>query len=79
MKKNKLKQLKEEYMDIPIPEELDSVVNKAVNSNISYKTKEHGRFRKFVAVAASTAAMIALLGIGVNTSPAFFIIGTCDR
>jgi len=71
MKKNKLKQLKEEYMDIPIPEELDSVVNKAVNSNISYKTKEHGRFRKFVAVAASTAAMIALLGIGVNTSPAF--------
>ena len=37
---NNFKQLKKEYMDIPIPEELDFVVRKAIKESRSNGVKE---------------------------------------
>ncbi len=73
MKNNSLEKLKKEYMDIPIPQELDFVVKKALKESRSNSTSmaAKGRLRKAAAVAASTAACVAVLTIGVNTSPAF--------
>ena len=73
MKNNSLEKLKKEYMDIPIPQELDFVVKKALKESRSNSTTmaAKGRFRKAAVVAASTAACVAVLTIGVNTSPAF--------
>lgn len=71
MKNDNLKQLKKEYMDVPIPEELDFVVRKAIKESRSNGIKRKGRFRKAVAAAASIAATVAVLTVGINTSPAF--------
>lgn len=73
MKNNSLEKLKKEYMDIPIPQELDFVVKKALKESRSNSTTmaAKGRLRKAAVVAASTAACVAVLTIGVNTSPAF--------
>ena len=71
MKNNNFKQLKKEYMDIPIPEELDFVVRKAIKKSRSNSIKGKRRFSKGVAVAASIAATVAVLTVGINTSPAF--------
>ncbi len=73
MKNNSLEKLKKEYMDIPIPQELDFVVKKALKESRSNSTSmaAKGRLRKAAAVAASTAACVAVLTIGVNMSPAF--------
>ncbi|CDI40575.1 Anti-sigma-V factor RsiV [Tepidanaerobacter acetatoxydans Re1] len=73
MKNNSLEKLKKEYMDIPIPQELDFVVKKALKESRSNSTTmaSKGRLRKAAVVAASTAACVAVLTIGVNTSPAF--------
>lgn len=68
---NNFKQLKKEYMDIPIPEELDFVVRKAIKESRSNGIKRKGRFSKAVTVAASIAATVAVLTVGINTSPAF--------
>ena len=68
---NNFKQLKKEYMDIPIPEELDFVVRKAIKESRSNGVKRKGRFSKAVTVAASIAATVAVLTVGINTSPAF--------
>lgn len=58
-------------MDIPIPEELDFVVRKAIKESRSNGVKRKGRFSKAVTVAASIAATVAVLTVGINTSPAF--------
>ncbi|NLU10492.1 MAG: DUF3298 and DUF4163 domain-containing protein [Tepidanaerobacter acetatoxydans] len=73
MKNNSLEKLKKEYMDIPIPQELDFVVKKALKESRSNSTTmaAKGRLRKAAVVAASTAACVAVLTIGVNMSPAF--------
>ena len=68
---NNFKQLKKEYMDIPIPAELDFVVRKAIKESRSNGIKRKGRFSKAVTVAASIAATVAVLTVGINTSPAF--------
>ncbi|GAQ25898.1 DUF3298 and DUF4163 domain-containing protein [Tepidanaerobacter syntrophicus] len=66
-----LKGLKNEYLDIPIPEELDFVVRKAIKENRSLKPKERSSFKKTIIAAASALIIMATVTVGINTSPAF--------
>ncbi|WP_353682089.1 DUF3298 domain-containing protein [Tepidanaerobacter sp. EBM-49] len=66
-----LKDLKNEYLDIPIPEELDFVVRKAIKENRSLKPKERSSFKKTIIAAASALIIMATVTVGINTSPAF--------
>jgi len=67
----KLKQLKEDYMDIPIPDELDFKVKKAIKQGRkSMKAKDNkAKIRKGYIAAASVAAATVVLTVGVNVSP----------
>lgn len=70
MKDNKLEQLKKEYMNVPIPKELDFTVRKALKEsgvNINKKNK----FKRIRTIAASIVAATVILTAGVNVSPAF--------
>jgi hypothetical protein len=66
MNSNRLDQLKQEYMSTPIPRELDFVVRRALQKN---RQKNH--FNKVRIAAASVAAALALVTVGVNSSPVF--------
>lgn len=66
-----LKDLKNEYLDIPIPEELDFIVRKAIKENRSLKPKERSSFKKTIIAAASALIIMATVTVGINTSPAF--------
>lgn len=70
MKNKKIEELKREYKNAPIPEELDFVVKKALNENKKYlnKRKYNNTVRK---VAVSVAAATVIFTIGVNSSPVF--------
>lgn len=59
----KIKKMKDEYKNIPIPEELDSVVEKAIQTSKTKKTRSY----KW---AAGVAAAAVLFTAGINTSPA---------
>jgi hypothetical protein len=74
MKDRKLEQLKKEYMDVPIPQELDFVVKRALKESGIKMTKMKERKKKFsgiAKIAVSIAAAIAIMIVGVNTSPVF--------
>lgn len=60
---HRLEQLKEQYNQIPIPEELNTVVLRALNQSSSRRTAR----RRWI--SAATAAILIVL-IGINTSPA---------
>ena len=66
MNNNRLDQLKQDYMNTPIPRELDFVVRKALQQN---RKKDY--FKKARVAAASVAAALALVTVGVNSSPVF--------
>lgn len=71
MKKNQMEQLKEDYKNIPIPEELDFIVRKALKSGgINNMNKKYG-YKKIYAAAASVAAVVVALTVAVNSSSAF--------
>ncbi|WNR46743.1 RsiV family protein [Paenibacillus roseipurpureus] len=59
----KIEQMKQQYMDIPIPAELDFIVNRAIQLH----KKKSKRSMKWVAAAA---AAVVILVAGLNTSPA---------
>ncbi|SDN01143.1 Protein of unknown function [Paenibacillus sp. yr247] len=59
----KLEQMKQQYMDIPIPEELDFIVNKAIKQN----KKRKSNVKWISAVAAAGILFVT----GINTSPSF--------
>ncbi|HHT71576.1 MAG: DUF3298 domain-containing protein [bacterium] len=63
---DQLDQLKHEYISTPIPRELDFVVRRALQKN---RQKNH--FNKVRIAAASVAAALALVTVGVNSSPVF--------
>lgn len=69
MKDNKLERLKKEYMDTPIPNELDFVVRKAFKQG-RIKMKRKDNINKLVVSAASIAVLTIGITAGVNTSPA---------
>jgi hypothetical protein len=71
MKSKSLEQLKKEYADIPIPPELDFIVKKAFKENGVNIIKKSNSLKNTSILAASVAAAIVILTVGVNTSPVF--------
>jgi hypothetical protein len=71
MKSKSLEQLKKEYADIPIPPELDFIVKKAFKKERVNLIKKSSKFKGVSILAASVAAAIIILTVGVNTSPVF--------
>lgn len=71
MKDKNLEQLKKEYLEIPIPRELDFVVKKALKESGKKMNKKNNRFKGLKVAVASLVASLALFFIGVNTSPVF--------
>jgi len=66
-----LQVLKKQYLDTPIPKELDSRVEKAIKDGIAYRRKKKRILKRISIAAASIVVSAALLTIGVNSSPAF--------
>ena len=71
MNVKKLEQLKKNYLDTPIPGELDLVIKKALKESGVNMSKDNNRFKGLKVAAAFLVASSALLTIGVNTSPVF--------
>lgn len=71
MKDNNIKQLKKDYLDIPIPSELDLIVKRAFKESGVSTIKKSNRLKSLRTLAASVAAAIVLLTAWVNTSPVF--------
>lgn len=69
MKDKSLHQLKKEYLEVPIPMELDFIVNKALKDSGVKSISNKSNFRKIKIVAASIVAATAVLTVGVNSSP----------
>lgn len=63
----KMKQLKKEYMDIPIPEELDFIVRKALKDGGMKRYKKSNKYKWIGGVVASVFIFTA----AINTNPAF--------
>lgn len=61
---DKLKNLKEQYNNIPIPKELESLIEK----NLQYPPKKNKR--KLPIFLTSVAAAVVLFTVGLNTNPA---------
>lgn len=68
MDNRKLEQLKQEYADIQIPEELDFIVRKSIKQGRK-NMKRKSNIKNIKIASASVAASIVLLTAGVNTSP----------
>lgn len=71
MKDNKLEQLKTEYMEVPIPKELDFVVKKALKASGVSNNRRKKSFKQIKRAAASIAAALVILAAGANISPVF--------
>ncbi|MBL4937292.1 DUF3298 domain-containing protein [Clostridium sp. YIM B02515] len=71
MSNKSLNQLKNEYIETPIPEELDFIVNKAFRDSGVYSKKEKNIIKRSGVIAASIAVSVGVLTIGVNSNPVF--------
>lgn len=71
MKDKKLHYLKKQYLDTPIPKELDSMVKNILKEKNLYKKKRKNIYRRVAVIAASIVASIAILTVGINTNQAF--------
>src|SRR5690554_5642415 len=69
MKDKNLEKLKKDYLETPIPDELDFVVRKALKQGRIKMTKKNN-MKKIVATAASIAVLTVGATIGINTNPA---------
>lgn len=69
MKDKNIEQLKKNYMDIPIPSELDIVVKRALKDGGVKIIRKGNVLKRISKVVASIAASVVLLGIMVNVSP----------
>lgn len=63
--------LKKRYLDTPIPEELDSIVKKALKDRSIYKMKRKKIFKRISIAAASIAVCATILTAGINSSSVF--------
>lgn len=68
MNDKRLKQLKKDYMDTPIPEELDFMIERTLKDR-RMKMKKQKNIRRILIPAASIAAAFTITVVGVNTSP----------
>ncbi|HAQ41829.1 MAG TPA: anti-sigma factor [Clostridiales bacterium] len=67
---NNIERLKKEYMDVPVPEELDFVVRKSLEEGRKIMKKE--KYLKNTRAAAAVLVLtVSALTIGVNSSEAF--------
>jgi hypothetical protein len=71
MADNKLEELKKEYKNVPIPEELDFMVKKALKESGVNSISKKSNIKRIGIAAASIAAVFVAFTIGVNTSPVF--------
>ena len=71
MKNQSLHQLKNEYKNVPIPAELDFVVKKALKDAGLNPMNKKKNFKGIKIGAASVAAALVALTVGVNASPVF--------
>lgn len=71
VKDNNLEQLKNEYMDVSIPIELDSIVKKALKESGVKSINRKNNFKRVRIAIASMAAVLIVLIIGINSSPVF--------
>lgn len=71
MKDKNLQQLKKNYMDVPIPVELDFIVKKSLEDNGVKINNSKANFKGIKIAAASIVAATALFTVGVNSSPVF--------
>ncbi len=69
MNDKKLWQLKKEYLETPIPAELDFVVKKTLKESEKSMKKSLIKIKKLRITVASLVAAFAILFIAVNTSP----------
>lgn len=60
---SKLDEMKQQYRDIPIPSELDFIVNKAI--------KQHTKKKRSLKWVTAAAAAVIILVTSINASPAF--------
>jgi hypothetical protein len=70
MKGQNLEQLKKEYMETPIPAELDFVVKKSLQESRK-KMSRKNNLSKIRTVAISVVAAAAVFVVGINSSPVF--------
>jgi len=68
---DKLEKLKREYMNIPIPEELDFTVRKALKESEVNRMRRKSHMNRIRIAAASVAAVFTVLIVGANTSQVF--------
>lgn len=71
MKDKKIEQLKKEYMDIPIPRELEFVVRKSLKDGGVKMNPKNSVLKRTGKVVASIAVSVVLLATVINVSPAF--------
>ncbi|MGB7606019.1 MAG: DUF3298 domain-containing protein [Lutisporaceae bacterium] len=71
MMDNKLEKLKKEYMNVPIPVELDYAVRKALKESGVNSMRYNNNFKRIRIAAASIAAVFIVLTVAANTSPVF--------
>lgn len=70
MDENKIDQLKNEYINIPIPMELEFTVKKSIEEGKRIMKKKI-YFKRICTTAASIALIVAVLTVGINTNEAF--------
>ena len=67
---NNLEHLKKEYMETPMPEELDFMIRKSLKEGRN-TMKKKTRGKNIGVIAAAAAAAIVVFTAGINVSPAF--------
>ena len=67
MSDNKLNKLKEDYTNVPIPEELDFLVKKTLKER-GVEMRDNKNTKKVLIALASIAASFAIVVVGVNTN-----------
>jgi len=65
---NKLEQLRKEYDEVPIPEELDMIVSRSINQSLKARRNKGPKYKWFAGVGA--AALIFLITINASTTVA---------
>lgn len=71
MNDKKIEQLKENYLNTRIPEELEFMVIKAIKKSKLNESKKNRKFKCLKVAGTSLAASLALFIIGINTSSVF--------